>query len=322
MEALTTPTPGLLLTDGGLETTLIYKYMMDVPSFAAVSLLRDGDGAGCSALMSYFESYVSLARGLDVGVLLESATWRGSADWAAVLGVSLDELAHMNTAAVAMLLQLRDAAVRSGMRKPFIVSGCIGPRGDGYVVSRVMTAEEATEYHGFQAKLFRAAGADIVTAMTMTHVSEAVGVVRAAQAASLPAVVSFTVETDGRLPCGVSLPEAIAAVDAATDSAPLYYMVNCAHPTHFLSVLSSGVGADAGDREWLRRVGGVRPNASSKSHAELDASTQLDEGDVLDFAAQTKLLAAALPVLRVIGGCCGTDVRHVAAAVAAVSQYR
>ena len=146
----------------------------------------------------------------------------------------------------------------------------------------------------------------MVTAITMTHVGEAVGVVRAAEAAGLPVAISFTVETDGRLPTGQPLGEAIEAVDAATGALPAYYMINCAHPTHFAHEL----GADGG---WTGRVRGLRANASCRSHAELDAATDLDAGDPAQLGRQYAELRRLLPQLTVLVGCCCTDLRHVEA---------
>ena len=191
------------------------------------------------------------------------------------------------------------------------LDGVVGPRGDGYVVGTTMSATEAASYHALQARAFADAGADMVTAVTMTYVDEAIGVARAASAAGLPAVISFTVETDGRLPSGQALGEAIAAVDAATEGAVAYFMVNCAHPTHFDSTLEAG-GA------WVERIGGVRANASTMSHAELDESTELDRGDPAQLAAEHQRLQGLLPGLTVVGGCCGTDHEHVGAIASAL----
>jgi S-methylmethionine-dependent homocysteine/selenocysteine methylase len=194
---------------------------------------------------------------------------------------------------------------RSYPSVPAVLNGVVGPRGDGYVVGSTMSAPEAEEYHGLQARAFARAGARMVSAITMTYAEEAIGVARAAAAVALPAVISFTVETDGRLPSGQELVDAIAHVDAACPVPPAYYMVNCAHPTHVAGALHRG-----DDR--LSRVRGVRANASRLSHAELDEATELDRGDIAELAALHAALASVIDV-RVVGGCCGTDHEHVAA---------
>jgi homocysteine S-methyltransferase len=185
-----------------------------------------------------------------------------------------------------------------------LVSGCIGPRGDGYSAGDVVDPDAAAAYHTPQIEAFAEAGADLVTVLTLTGTGEAVGVVRAARAAGLPVAVSFTVEQDGRLPDGTPLAEAVTEVDA--EAAPDYFMVNCAHPSHIAPALTA-----AGD--WRSRIVGLRANASARSHAELDAAIELDEGDPVELARAQDALRPRLPSLALVGGCCGTDARHVAA---------
>lgn len=290
------------LTDGGLETTLIFLDGIDLPHFASIAMLRTADGR--AHLKRYFERYIAIARGAGAGFILEAATWRAGPDWAEPLGLELAELDALNSDAIALLHELR--AEHQGEALPILISGCIGPRGDGYVADRTMLADEAEAYHGHQVAVIAGAGVDLITALTMTNVPEAIGIAKAAQRAGLPVAISFTLETDGRLPTGDALKDAIEAVDAATAGAPAYYMINCAHPSHFEAVL-----ADAG--EWVNRIRGLRANASCLSHAELDEATELDPGDPAELARHYAELNALLPALRVFGGCCGTDDRHVAA---------
>jgi S-methylmethionine-dependent homocysteine/selenocysteine methylase len=290
------------LTDGGIETTLIFHDELDLPHFAAYDLLtRDG---GTEALRRYFEPYVRTARESGVGIVLETATWRANPDWAERIGHTAVELAELNRRAVRLLEELR--AEYETESTPIVVSGCVGPRGDGYVVGEAMTADEAETYHAVQIGTFAETAADLVTAITMTYADEAVGVVRAARAAGLPVVISFTVETDGRLPSGQTLREALEEVDARTDGAAAYFMVNCAHPSHFEGVLEP-------ESAWTARIRGLRANASRLSHAELDGAEELDEGDPEELAAEYVSLRSRLPQLRVLGGCFGTDHRHIAA---------
>ena len=294
------------LTDGGIETTLIFLDGLDLPHFAAFDLL-DRPG-GEAALRRYFQPYVDIARGRGVGIVLETPTWRANPDWAALLDHDLDTLARFNRKAVALLEDLRSG--QETEETPIVISGCVGPRGDGYVVGQAMTAEEAEAYHAVQIGTFAETAADLVTAITMTSADEAVGVVRAAVAAGLPVVISFTVETDGRLPSGQPLREAVEEVDARTDGAAAYFMVNCAHPSHFADVLEPGSA-------WTDRIAGLRANASRMSHAELDEAEELDDGDPAELAADYVALRERMPRLSVLGGCCGTDHRHIAAMSAA-----
>jgi S-methylmethionine-dependent homocysteine/selenocysteine methylase len=288
------------LTDGGIETTLIFHDGHELPHFAAYDLLtREG---GEEALRRYFEPYVRIARDHGVGIVLETATWRASTDWGERLGHSPTQLAELNRRAVELLGELR--AEYETESAPIVISGCIGPRGDGYVVGETMSAEEAEAYHAPQIATFAGTTADLVSALTLTYSDEAVGIVRAARAAGLPVVISFTVETDGRLPSGQSLRDAIEEVDARTDGYAAYFMVNCAHPSHFDAVLEPGSG-------WTDRILGLRANASRLSHAELDAAEELDPGNPEELALEYVALRESLPRLSVLGGCCGTDHRHV-----------
>jgi len=292
----------LFVTDGGLETELVFHDGIDLPCFAAFPLLDNPDTR--ERLRRYYDGYLDIARKLDAGFIVETPTWRANPDWAGQLGYTLEELDAANRSAVALAEEVRTAAAVDGVT--VVVSGCIGPRGDGYDPGGAMTAQEAERYHAVQIGTFANTTADQVTAITMTNSEEAIGVVRAASAAGIPAAVSFTVETDGRLPTGQPLRDAIEQVDAATDAVAAYFMVNCAHPTHFAEAVNQ-------DGPWRQRLIGLRANASSKSHAELDEAAELDEGDPTDLAARHAALRDRLPAVTVLGGCCGTDARHVAA---------
>jgi homocysteine S-methyltransferase len=290
------------LADGGLETTLVFHDGIDLPCFAAFTLL--GDEQGRAALRRYFEPYLRLAADRQVGFILDTATWRASADWGTELGYSPEAVDDLNRASVAFASELRKEFAAD--RTPIVINGVVGPRGDGYRVDRRMTVEEARVYHGSQIEAFRDADADLVSAITMTYVEETIGIAEAAQQCGMPVVISFTVETNGQLPSGESLHYAIDQVDQAMVGYPAYYMINCAHPLHL-----SGALAEAG--LWRDRVYGIRANASTRSHAELDAATELDAGDPAELAQQYRELCEKLPRLSVFGGCCGTDHRHIQA---------
>jgi homocysteine S-methyltransferase len=239
-----------------------------------------------------------------VGIVLDTPTWRANADWGALLGYSAEALADANRRGVDLLEKLRASADGTTL----VISGCVGPRGDGYQVGDTMSADEAEAYHAAQVSTFAGTTADLVSALTLAYADEAVGVARAADSAGIPAVISFTVETDGRLPSGQELRDAIAQVDEEADGSVAYFMINCAHPTHFDHVLAEG---------GLERVRGLRANASSLSHAELDEAEGLDSGNPRELASQYAGLRGPLPNLTVVGGCCGTDQRHVGEIAAA-----
>ena len=289
----------LFMTDGGLETTLVFHEGVDLPAFAAFILLQDD--AGIARLRAYFERYLSIARTHKLGIVLESPTWRASRDWGAKLGYDAQALVDANRKAIGLLLELR-AAWETPQTK-VVVSGNLGPRGDGYRPGAQMTVHEALDYHAEQIEIFAQTDSDMVAAFTMNYAEEAIGIAAAAKAARMPVAISFTLETDGRLPSGDTLERAILRTDEQTGAYPAYYMINCAHPTHFEHVLRT-----AGS--WRERIRGVRANASTRSHAELDESPDLDAGDPVELGAQYRALREALPRLAVVGGCCGTDHRH------------
>ena len=301
-----TPTPwpsptSTIITDAGLETWLLFQQGVDLPAFAAYPLAATADGR--RLLTEYYAHYMGIAESVGASVVLEAPTWRANPEWAATLGHDRAALAELISASVDVVARVGDGWTGDGS---FLIGGTVGPRGDGYRIDTMMTADDATEYHSFQIECMAASGVDVITAVTMGYVEEAIGIVRAAQTVGLPVVVSFTLETDGRLPSGMSLGDAIEATDAATNDGPQHYMINCAHPTHFTDVLD-------GTAAWAPRIGGLRANASSLSHAELDEMVELDDGDPADLAARYVALRPLLPALQVLGGCCGTDHRHVAA---------
>ncbi len=290
----------LFLTDGGLETTLIFHEGLVLPDFAAFHLLKTPEGE--AALRKYFRTYAEIARRLGTGLILESATWRANPDWGGKLGYTAGELADVNRRAISLLEQIRSEYETE--QTPVVISGCLGPRGDGYVPDRAMSAQEAERYHQAQMTTFADSAADMVCAITMNYVEEAIGIAQAAQRAGMPVAISFTVETDGKLPTGQTLKAALAQVDDATSGYPCYYMINCAHPTHFDQVLAEG-------EPWLQRIRGLRANASRMSHAQLNEAPELDAGNAIELGQEYADLKRQLAHLNVMGGCCGTDHRHI-----------
>ncbi len=296
---------GIFLADGGMETTLIFHEGIDLPHFASFVLLDSPEGR--QKLRRYYETYLEIARDRGVGFVLDSATWRANADWAEKLGYDAAALKAINIRSIALLEQLRADWEKPDM--PCVISGAIGPRGDGYKAGN-MSADEAEAYHEPQIAAFVEGGADMVTAFTLNSINEAIGIVRAAGAQRIPAAIAFTVETDGRLVNGETLREAIETVDRETRGAAEYFLINCAHPTHFGNALKAG-------EAWTQRIHGVRANASTRSHAELDESETLDAGDPQDLGRRYLDLRRSFPSMRILGGCCGTDHRHIAAICAA-----
>lgn len=296
----------MFLTDAGLETDLIFNHGVEIKAFAAHTLLPSTEGR--AALNHYFEGFLDLARKRNAGFILDSATWKAHRHWARELGSDPAELRAANEESIRFISELQDRFSHNA--KPIVLNAIVGPCGDAYRPEAAISTDQAEAYHAEQLGWIADTEADMVTAVTFNQASEAAGLVRAARSAGLPAAVSFTVETDGALPNGQSMPDAIAEVDEASDSYPAYFMINCAHPEHFSKVLE--------DSPWARRIRGVRANASRKSHAELDEAPELDAGDPVEKAGQYRELEQRMPWLNIFGGCCGTDLRHVTEIAGAV----
>jgi homocysteine S-methyltransferase len=291
----------LFIGDGGLETTMIFARGIELPEFASFLLLETDRGR--QELRDYYHGYLEIARRHRVGFTLDTPTWRANRDWGDKLGYSPGDLDRVNRDAVALAREVR--AEEETAETPIAICGTIGPRGDAYHPDHAMSPADAKRYHAAQIATFADAGVDMIGAYTLAYAEEAAGIVAAAADAAIPVSISFTVETDGRLPSGQELQDAIAFVDSETGGAAIYFMVNCAHPTHFGPVIERG-GA------WLDRLGGMRANASRKSHAELDRAPGLDAGDPEQLGAEYRALKPSMQHARVLGGCCGTDTRHVA----------
>jgi homocysteine S-methyltransferase len=298
----------LMLTDGGLETDLIFNRGIELPHFAACELLRSE--RGIRMLTEYYNEFAQAAVDARLPFALDTATWRANPDWCDRLGYTHDEFVQVNRTAVELAADVRRHYETE--YSPIVIVGVVGPRGDGYVAGEMMSAREAMDYHAEQITIFADSDVDLISALTITYGSEAVGIARAARVVDVPVVISFTIETDGKLPSGETLREAIEAVDAETGAYPSYFMVNCAYPTHLPETLYDG-------EPWALRVRGYRANASSLSHAELDDAEELDAGNPVLLAREFVELRQRMPQLSVVGGCCGTDARHVRAIAEALA---
>lgn len=299
---------GLYLTDAGLETDLIFNHGLDIREFAAHTLLSDAPGR--ETMANYFRGFLNLARAQGTGFVLDSPTWRAQSRFASALDCTERDLWDANREAVRFVAALRDECAGHGQL--IVLNGVVGPCGDAYAPEQAIVAREAEDYHDQQVGWLADTDVDMLTALTFTQSAEAIGLLRAARKVDLPVVISFTVETDGTLPTGQHLGDAIAEVDAATGKAAAYFMVNCAHPDHFRDALH--------DEDWLPRLRGLRCNASRCSHAELDEAEELDAGDPRELAQLYRGLMQKMPWVNVVGGCCGSDLRHVSQIASAVQN--
>lgn len=288
------------MTNGGLETFMVFEKGYDLPCFSSHVLLETDDGR--NAIVDYYEKFLNIAKQSNRGYVIGTETWRLNEGWAGELGLSNEELLKKNIEAVKFAKQVRSANETDQF--PIVINGIIGPTGDGYVVEHILSVDDAMALHASQIHTLAESGVDMISALTLTHASEAVGIVKIAREIELPVIISFTLETDGHLPSGQSLRDAINEVDNATGSYPIFYMINCAHPDHFKNILVN-------DDVLKERVRGIRANASRMSHAELDVAEELDSGNPDELGRLYSELSVSLPNLRLMGGCCGTDHRHV-----------
>jgi len=299
----------ICLTDGGLETHLIFNEGQVLPQNAAFVLNETEDGR--EVMRNYYRAYIPHAKSSGMPFILDTNTWRTNPDWATLLGYDATGMKKANEGAVRIAEDVAREFHAAGVKT--FVSGAMGPRRDAWTYDGAITVDEAYAYHTPQIEAFAGTATDYVTCMTLTNAPEAIGVARAAQAAGIQAVLSFTVETDGNLPGGRPLRDAIAETDDATGGYPIHYMINCAHTSHFDRLFERS-------ESWLDRIQGIRSNASMKSHVELDESPTLDPGDPEDLAQRYRKLLDLMPQVRVIGGCCGTDHRHIGAICSHLGQ--
>ena len=290
---------GLFISHGGLETSLVYREKVSLPCFASFHLLNEK--SKYEWIRNYLKTFVNIAEKYNVGYILESNTWRANPDWITKLGYSNEDFIYFNKKSIELLEDIRNEYNTDKI--PIILNGCIGPRSDGYNPSFLMTSGQAKEYHSKQIEIFSQTNADMITAFTLTYSEEAIGIVQAAKQFQMPIAISFTLETDGNLPTGQSLKDAIQTVDKATENGPIYYLINCVHPCYFINLFNS-------NEDWTLRIHGIRGNASKKTHEELDNSKELDSGNPEEFAEYYLQLLYKLKNFNILAGCCGTDYRH------------
>ena len=295
---------------GGFETWLQYVDGFTLRHFCAFELLNDERGVAC--LTDYHRKLVEAAVENGFGVINEGLHYRASRDWGELIGFSKEALEEINIRGIEFYKDF--AREYDSPETPMIVGGVIGPRGDAYNVGRTPDAAEAEDYHSEQILTFKKAGADVVTAATFSSIEEATGLARAAKSADMPVVISFFVARGGKLKGGETLEEAISAVDAATESAPAYYMINCTHPSEFTPGLTDG--------DWTRRLGGFMPNAVAMETLDLCKLGHLEDGDPEELGGQMADLARRFPHINVWGGCCGTDGRHIGQITRQVGEAR
>lgn len=288
----------IFMINGGLETTLIYKYNLELPFFSCIDLFKNVNTK--KIIYQYYLEYLKVAQKYNSFIIIDTPTWRFNKDWASKLGYNEIELLNRNKEAVVLISKLKNDY------NNIIISGKIGPKYEGYFISEKMSIEESKNYHSTQIKTFSELNIDIITASAMNYVEEAIGISYSAKDKSIPLVISFTLNNDSKLPSGMALEDAINYIDYITNEYPIYYMINCVHPKYFIELLRINK-----DKKWINRIRGIRPNASSKSHEELEKLNKLDSGNIDELANYCKEIKNICPNINIFGGCCGTNINHV-----------
>lgn len=288
----------IYITEGGIETEILYKWGFELPEFSMYPLLDNADAM--KTIHAMFDRVFAAAAAHDAGIVLAGLDYRASPDWAEKIGYSRDQLdafIHRNIA----FLKGRREAHADRVRDVYIAATC-GPRGDAYGTGGTITEDEAEAYHAFQIAASKAAGADLVIGITFNNIPESIGFVRAAQDVGIPVGISLTLTPEGVMRSGPSLQQAVEEIDAATDGAAAWFGTNCAHPVEFEPALNGGA--------WTDRLRYVRPNASKMDKIALCKLGHLEDGDPEELGGQMADLKRRFPQADILGGCCGTDERH------------
>ena len=299
------------LTEGGVETEVMYKWGYELPEFAMFPLLDNPEAD--AVIRNMFRRYLDVAAEQNTGLLLNGHDYRASPDWAAKLGYSAEGLRDMQRRTIQFLDDMRTEY--AGRVSDVYIAACIGPRGDAYGTGGEITVDEAEDYHSLQLQNLDGTAADMAVAATFNNIPEAIGVIRAASEKGMPIGVSLTLTPEGRLRSGPSLREAIENVDEATDGRAAWFGTNCSHPLEFEPALY-----DAGP--WLERLRYIRPNAARMDKIALCSLGHLEDGDPVELGEQMGEVARRLPNADIIGGCCGTDERHLSEIAKNVNAVR
>ncbi len=298
------PTPPIgtnevFLTEGGIETEIMYRHGFELPEFSMLPLLDNPKAV--AAIRSVLSQHLDVAAEFGLSFMLTGLDYRASPDWGAKLGYSPAGLADATIAAIDLL---RDIAKNYENQIPrLLIGGILGPRGDAYSLNREITEASSEDYHAVQLETLKRAKVDFTCAMTFNNIAESVGAARAAATAGMPFSISLTLDGTSKLKSGPSLAEAITEIDAKTgNEAPDFYMINCSHPLEYEPALEAG--------DWTKRLRGVRPNASKMDKLALCKLGHIEDGDPVELGAQLLSLSDRYPQLDIFGGCCGTGHNH------------
>lgn len=295
-----------IITDGGIETRIMFETNLSMdPELQVAALVPDPDGA--AALRSIYESYIKAAGEFGLPIVIGTPTFRASLNFARRAGHGGEEsVRELNVGAVRLLRQLRE----DSDHRPIFIAGVIGPSGDAYTPGDALGAPEAAAYHRLQTEVLAEEGVEFLFAPTFPAVDEALGVAMAMGRSGLPYVVSFVLDTAGRVLDGTPLTAAIERIDNEALPPPLYYSISCVYPDVAARALED---AARDSKTLVGRIAELKANGSPLGTDELVRLDHIEATPPEPFAELLWSLHESHPVLRVIGGCCGTDDRHIRA---------
>ena len=291
-----------ILTEGAMvERIRRHPAVRLDPDIAHAGLIYSAEGR--KTLGDIYRQYLSIGQRHNLPMLTLAPTWRANPERTARAGCGpVDKL---NSDCVEFLKEI--CTEFGAYQERLYVAGLLGCRHDAYKPAEALNADAAEQFHAPQVKALAASRVDFIKAATLPAVSEALGIARAIAQTGIPCVLSFVIRPDGNVLDGTPLQKAVAQIDNETDQAPIFYMVNCVHPSVFMEAMSTETGSDGNLSE---RVIGFQGNTSSKSPEELDNLPYLDTTAPEPFAELMLRIHRTLGT-RILGGCCGTDNRHV-----------
>lgn len=276
--------PGIRLDEHVVNSALIY------------------DKSGRAALEAIYRQYLDIGQRYQLPLLLSTPTWRAGRERIAAAGLAGRDVNGDNSR---FLAELRDSY--GDYARQVAICGLMSCRGDAYKPAEAMSANAAGDFHSWQANALAAAGVDFLLAATLPALSEAIGLARAQAATGLPYLISFVARPEGTLLDGTPLDTAIATIDVAITPRPLAYLINCTHASIFRSALLNERNSSPLVRA---RIIGLLANTAALSPDELDESAELVEEAPEVFGNSVAALRDELN-MKVLGGCCGTDERHI-----------
>lgn len=268
---------------------------------------------GRATLAAIYRQYLDIGRRYTLPLLLSTPTWRAGRDRIAQAGLAGRDVNGDNTR---FLAELRNSYAVYAQQ--VAICGLMSCRGDAYRPAEAMTTQAAGGFHAWQADALAAAGVDLLLAATLPALSEALGLARAQAATGLPYLISFVARPEGTLLDGTPLNVAIASIDSAITPRPLAYLINCTHASIFRSAMRHQSNSSPLVRE---RVIGLLANTAALSPEELDDRHQLVEEVPETFGSSVSALHRELG-MKVLGGCCGTDQRHIECLARGLSDYQ